>query len=213
MLAQTGAVCALSLPENKGKIAYFAGIDKATLPQARLLPGDTLTPGGGNDQGTAGTVGGRQRLWRTRGQAKRSSPAELTSDAMGDRALKRESAGDGRKSRMFKKVPDCQPRRDRGADYPRLPGAGGAHGGGVLRGRPGVALHAQIADEAVCIGPASSKDSYLNIKSILAACEAHRRRGRPSRASDFLSENAAFARMCARCGVAFIGPSPAGHRR
>ena len=33
------------------------------------------------------------------------------------------------------------------------------------------ALHAQIADEAICIGPASSKDSYLNVKSILAACE------------------------------------------
>ena len=33
------------------------------------------------------------------------------------------------------------------------------------------ALHAQIADEAVCIGPAATKDSYLNIQSILAACE------------------------------------------
>ena len=34
------------------------------------------------------------------------------------------------------------------------------------------ALHAQIADEAVCIGPAPSKDSYLNTKAIIAACEA-----------------------------------------
>ena len=33
------------------------------------------------------------------------------------------------------------------------------------------ALHAQIADEAICIGPASTKDSYLNIKAIIAACE------------------------------------------
>ena len=69
------------------------------------------------------------------------------------------------------------------------------------------ALHAMIADEAVCIGPAKSADSYLNIKAILAACEltgaeaVHPGFG-------FLSENAGFAKMCARCGVAFIGPSP-----
>ncbi len=42
MLAQAGAVCILSLPENKGKIAYFAGIDNAKF-RAKVLPGDTLT--------------------------------------------------------------------------------------------------------------------------------------------------------------------------
>ena len=69
------------------------------------------------------------------------------------------------------------------------------------------ALHAQIADETVCVGPAPSKDSYLNMQSILAACDlsgadaVHPGFG-------FLSENAAFARLCARCGVTFIGPSP-----
>ncbi len=41
MLAQTGAVCALSLPENKGKIAFFAGIDKARF-RGIARPGDTL---------------------------------------------------------------------------------------------------------------------------------------------------------------------------
>ena len=41
MLAQAGAVCALSLPENKGKIAFFAGIDKARFRQ-QVKPGDTL---------------------------------------------------------------------------------------------------------------------------------------------------------------------------
>lgn len=41
MLAQAGAVCILSLPENKGKIAYFAGIDKAKFRQ-KILPGDTI---------------------------------------------------------------------------------------------------------------------------------------------------------------------------
>ena len=69
------------------------------------------------------------------------------------------------------------------------------------------ALHAQIADEAICIGPASSKDSYLNVKSILAACEVTGAEAiHPG--FGFLSENATFARMCKRCGVAFIGPDP-----
>ncbi|MFA9380540.1 MAG: acetyl-CoA carboxylase biotin carboxylase subunit [Acetanaerobacterium sp.] len=69
------------------------------------------------------------------------------------------------------------------------------------------ALHAKIADEAVCIGPAASKDSYLNPKAILSVCEltgaeaVHPGFG-------FLSENAAFARLCGKCGVTFIGPSP-----
>lgn len=68
------------------------------------------------------------------------------------------------------------------------------------------ALHAQIADEAVCIGPAPTKDSYLNIQAILAACEltganaVHPGFG-------FLSENSAFARNCEKCGFTFIGPS------
>lgn len=42
MLAQAGAVCALSLPENKGKIGVFTGIDKARFP-VMVKPGDTLT--------------------------------------------------------------------------------------------------------------------------------------------------------------------------
>ena len=69
------------------------------------------------------------------------------------------------------------------------------------------ALHAKIADEAVCIGPASGKESYLNMKAIISACEVtgadavHPGFG-------FLSENANFARMCAKCGIKFIGPYP-----
>ncbi len=69
------------------------------------------------------------------------------------------------------------------------------------------ALHAQIADEAICIGGASSKESYLNEKAILSACEItgadalHPGFG-------FLSENAGFARHCEKCGITFIGPNP-----
>ena len=67
------------------------------------------------------------------------------------------------------------------------------------------ALHAQIADEAVCIGPAQSKDSYLNMRAIISACEVtgadaiHPGFG-------FLSENPTFARTCEKCGITFIGP-------
>ena len=68
------------------------------------------------------------------------------------------------------------------------------------------ALHAQIADEAICIGPAASKDSYLNTKAILAACEiTHAEAIHPG--FGFLSENADFARLCEKCGIAFIGPT------
>ncbi len=70
-----------------------------------------------------------------------------------------------------------------------------------------MALHAQIADEAVCIGPARSKDSYLAMRSILSACHVTGAQAiHPG--FGFLSENAAFARLCAQCGVTFIGPSP-----
>lgn len=67
------------------------------------------------------------------------------------------------------------------------------------------ALHTKLADEAICIGPAATKDSYLNIAAILAACDltgadaVHPGFG-------FLSENANFAKTCARCNVKFIGP-------
>lgn len=68
------------------------------------------------------------------------------------------------------------------------------------------ALHAQMADECVCIGPSASKDSYLNENNILNAtilkgAEAiHPGFG-------FLSENSRFAKMCEECNIKFIGPT------
>ena len=68
------------------------------------------------------------------------------------------------------------------------------------------ALHTQLADEAVCIGPANSTESYLNMERILSAtiitgAEAiHPGFG-------FLSENSKFAKMCDECNITFIGPS------
>lgn len=68
-------------------------------------------------------------------------------------------------------------------------------------------LHVQLADEAYCIGPTSSKDSYLNFTNImsvamLTGCDAiHPGYG-------FLAENADFAELCRECNVTFVGPSP-----
>lgn len=67
-------------------------------------------------------------------------------------------------------------------------------------------LHVHLADEAFCIGPTSSKDSYLHITNILTLATAtgaeaiHPGYG-------FLSENADFAELCEQCNISFIGPS------
>ena len=67
-------------------------------------------------------------------------------------------------------------------------------------------LHAQIADEAVCIGPPATKDSYLNMNAIIqAAVNTGAEAIHPG--FGFLSENAEFARLCEKSGIVFIGPS------
>src|ERR1043165_6058974 len=69
------------------------------------------------------------------------------------------------------------------------------------------AMHVRLADESVCIGPPSARDSYLNIPALLAACEitgadaVHPGYG-------FLSENARFAEILEEHNVHFIGPKP-----
>ena len=73
-------------------------------------------------------------------------------------------------------------------------------------------LHVRFADEAVCIGPPASSQSYLNIPKIMAAVEitnadaVHPGYG-------FLAENAEFAEICTQYGVKFIGPTPDQIRR
>ncbi|GGF76885.1 acetyl-CoA carboxylase biotin carboxylase subunit [Paenibacillus albidus] len=68
-------------------------------------------------------------------------------------------------------------------------------------------LHVRLADEAYCIGPTASKDSYLNFTNIMSVatlteCDAiHPGYG-------FLAENADFAEICESCNITFIGPSP-----
>jgi acetyl-CoA carboxylase biotin carboxylase subunit len=69
------------------------------------------------------------------------------------------------------------------------------------------AMHVRLADESVCIGPPAARDSYLNIPSLLSACEitgadaVHPGYG-------FLSENARFAEILGEHGIHFIGPKP-----
>jgi acetyl-CoA carboxylase biotin carboxylase subunit len=70
------------------------------------------------------------------------------------------------------------------------------------------ALHVQLADEAYCIGPTPSKQSYLHIPSIMSVATLtgvdaiHPGYG-------FLAENSDFAEVCEACGITFIGPPPA----
>src|SRR5690349_19857618 len=72
-------------------------------------------------------------------------------------------------------------------------------------------LHVQLADEAICIGPAESARSYLKIDRIISAAEVgdvdaiHPGYG-------FLAENAHFAEVCASCNIKFIGPPPSAIR-
>ena len=67
------------------------------------------------------------------------------------------------------------------------------------------ALHVQLADEAICVGPAPSNKSYLNVKAILeAACLTGADSIHPG--FGFLSENANFAKICQEMGIKFIGP-------
>lgn len=69
------------------------------------------------------------------------------------------------------------------------------------------ALHAQLADEAICIGLAPAADSYLDMERIISACIAVKADAiHPG--FGFLSENSKFARMCRKCHITFIGPSP-----
>ena len=67
------------------------------------------------------------------------------------------------------------------------------------------ALHTKLADEAICIGPAAAKDSYLSMEQLISATitsgadAIHPGFG-------FLSENSRFANLCQQCGITFVGP-------
>ena len=69
------------------------------------------------------------------------------------------------------------------------------------------AMHVRLADEAICIGPPSAQDSYLNIPAIISAAEiSHADAIHPG--YGFLSENAQFAEIVEAHGLIFVGPKP-----
>src|ERR1044072_2407428 len=69
------------------------------------------------------------------------------------------------------------------------------------------ALHVRFADEAICIGPAQSAQSYLNIPAMISAAEiANVDAIHPG--YGFLAESASFAKICEDCNIKFIGPRP-----
>ncbi len=74
------------------------------------------------------------------------------------------------------------------------------------------ALHVSLADESICIGPAASADSYLNMKAVISAAQlADADAIHPG--YGFLSENAEFAEICEQSGITFIGPTAENMRR
>ena len=87
----------------------------------------------------------------------------------------------------------------------------GSSGRRVQRSRPR-RPYLQLADEAICIGPPASTDSYLNYKNIIAAAElANVEAIHPG--YGFLSENAHFAEVCRTCHIEFIGPPEEAMRK
>ena len=192
MLAQAGAVCILSQPEFKGKIALFAGIDKAKF-RRQVVPGDVL------DLeveiiAQRGPVGVGKAIASVEG--KRAVTCEIKF------AVKQKAAYD-----MWKKVLIA----NRGEIAVRIIRAcreAGLQCVTVYSTADKTALHAEIADESVCIGPPSVQDSYLNMNALISACQntgaeaLHPGFG-------FLSESAEFAQLCIDNGITFIGPSPA----
>ena len=100
---------------------------------------------------------------------------------------------------------DRKQRRDCSPDHPRCREMG-IKTVAVYSEADREALHAQLADEAICIGPAAPQESYLNMERILSATIATKAEAiHPG--FGFLSENSKFVEMCEKCNVAFIGPS------
>ena len=88
----------------------------------------------------------------------------------------------------------------------------GIHSVAVYSEADAKSMHVQMADQAICIGPAPAKESYLKIANIISAAEVadvdaiHPGFG-------FLSENAHFAEICHNCNITFIGPTAENIRR
>ena len=146
MLAQAGAVAMLALPENKGKIGLFGGVKDAKF-RRQVVPGDLLKLEVEIIK-VKGPIGVGKALATVNGE--KAVSAEITF------AINKILIAN-RGEIAIRIIRAC---RELGVKTVA-----------VYSTADKTALHAQIADEAVCIGPAPSKDSYLNSKALLAACE------------------------------------------
>ena len=108
---------------------------------------------------------------------------------------------------MFRKVSDCQSRRDCAARDLARAGRWGFARSPCTSEADRNSLHVRFADEAICIGPPRSADSYLNVPAVISAAEiADADAIHPG--YGLLSENANFAEVCRASNIKFIGPPP-----
>ncbi len=181
----------LSKPENKGKLVFYAGMDKVKFKK-QVVPGDQLVM-------TATFVKRRGTIAVVEAKAEVDGKlAALRNTLLLQLEIKKGLS-------MFRKILIA----NRGEIAVRIIRAArelGIETVAVYSTADKEALHTLLADEAVCIGPAKSTESYLNMSAVLSAAvltgaEAiHPGFG-------FLSENSKFATMCEEVGIKFIGPS------
>ena len=182
------------MEENKGKIAYFGGINKCKF-KGKIIPGDKVRLETKIIR-RKGPVGVGEAVASVDGKVVVS--AELTF------MVRNNKSSDRSVRKMIKKVLIA----NRGEIAVRIIRACremGIETVAVYSEADKEALHTKLADEAICIGPAPSKDSYLSMENIISATiisgadAIHPGFG-------FLSENSKFAELCEQCNITFIGP-------
>lgn len=190
-LAQTGAVAILSVPENQGKIAFFGGVQKCRF-KGMVFPGDQLKLETKIIK-RKGPVGVGEAVATVNGKV--VVTAELTFMVENKKSGAEE---------MIEKILIAN-RGEIAVRVIRACREMGIRTVAVYSEADKDALHTQLADEAVCIGPAPSAESYLNMQNIISATlvsgadAIHPGFG-------FLSENSKFAELCEQCKITYIGP-------
>ena len=185
-LAQTGAVAILSQPENKGKIAFFGGIEKCRF-RGKVVPGDMLRL--------------ETKIIKQKGPV---GIGEATASVDGKVVASGQLTFMIGQIKMIKKLLVA----NRGEIAVRIIRACremGIETVAIYSEADREALHAKLADEAVCIGPAALSESYLSMERIISATIVTGAQAiHPG--FGFLSENAKFAALCEKCNIIFVGP-------
>lgn len=187
-LAQTGAVAILSVPENRGKTAYFGGISKCKF-RGKIVPGDKVRL--------------ETKIIRQKGPV---GIGEAIATVEGETVVSAELTlltGKGEKNDDPKIL--IANRGEIAVRIIRACREMGIETVAVYSEADREALHTKLADEAICIGPAALSESYLSMEKILSAAVVS---GADAIHPGFglLSENSKFARRCKACRITFIGP-------